>query len=359
MTQGNTLVDGARALRMSGFFYQTLNGRGFRCTVEDLRWVLPQLETEQFNQVELAIHSLSKGHDQQHYMDLVATLRRLCDPGLRSSLRNAGIAMRVDVLFAFAGENASREVLTQALAGLRSTDAALKLQSEGKLRTWCGTMQAPDELPPLPPPLAQDSPEPAPAEPKPRAARSKAAATPAATGSALPEKESPALPAEAAIRRKAKAFGKAGALTLEIAPVRDQEHHASTARCTVMIEGALATGDGHYDWSVGSKVVFMCTQRELPQLLAVLMGWISELDFKFHGVTKKKSLHIEHQDHGLLVHLRDATHNVRVPVDDADRYALAMLVLAAMHHNEPHLDSSAIMAVARAMAVAPAWRRAG
>lgn len=153
MTQGNTLVDGARALRMSGFFYQTLNGRGFRCTVEDLRWVLPQLETEQFNQVELAIHSLSKGHDQQHYMDLVATLRRLCDPGLRSSLRNAGIAMRVDVLFAFAGENASREVLTQALAGLRSTDAALKLQSEGKLRTWCGTMQAPDELPPLPPPL--------------------------------------------------------------------------------------------------------------------------------------------------------------------------------------------------------------
>jgi hypothetical protein len=235
------------------------------------------------------------------------------------------------------------------------------LQSEERLRTWCGTVQAPEELPPLPTTLEKERPAPAPevATPKPRAARSKSAAAPPAVESALPENDSPALPAEAAIRRKAKAFGKAGALTLEIAPVRDQEHHASTARCTVMVEGALATGDGHYDWSAGSKVVFMCTQRELPQLLAVLMGWISELDFKFHGANKKKSLHIEHQDHGLLVHLRDATHNVRVPVDDADRYALAMLVLAAMTHNEPHLDSSSIMAVARAMSVEPAWRRAG
>ncbi len=354
-------VDTNRALRMSGFFCQTLNERGIRCALEDLRWALPQLRQDQFDQVETAVQSMAKGHDQQALMDVGAALRRLSHPTLRAQLGAAGIALRLDVLFEMATMDTTRDALSQAMAGLASVEDAKRQAAADKLRTWCGSVQVDDELPPLPLEAEQAAPQatPDPVEPKASAARSRPVAVPAPVDSPAGEDDSPALPAGAVIRRKAKVFGKAGALTLEIAPVRAQEHHASPARCTVMIEGALATGDGHFDWSQGSKVVFMCTQRELPQLLAVLMGWTSELEFKFHGANKKKSLHIAHQEHGLLVHVRDATNNVRVPVEDADRYALAMLVLAAMAHNEPHLDSSAIMAVARAMAVAPGWRRAG
>lgn len=359
-------VDTNRALRMSAFFAQTLNDRGIRCALEDVRWALPQLRQDQFEQLDAAVQSMAKGHDQQVYMELAATLRRLSDSSLRAALGRAGIALRLDVLFELATQDTTREALGQALGALRSTTAAQRQEAEERLRTWCGSVQI-DELPPLPVDAQPPAPE-NPASTAPSPARSSPLRGPAAVpapvatepqSNTVESGDSPALPAADVIRRKAKVFGKAGALTLEIAPVRAQEHHASTARCTVMVEGALATGDGHFDWSAGSKVVFMCTQRELPQLLAVLMGWTSELEFKFHGANKKKSLHIVHQEHGLLVHVRDAINNVRVPVEDADRYALAMLVLAAMANNEPHLDSSAIMAVSRAMAVSPAWRRMG
>lgn len=346
----------SHALRMSGFIHQTLQDRGIRFSLEDLRWALPQLEQAQFVVLEHAAQALARGHDEPVYMDLGAALRRLCDPALRLMLARAGIGLRVDVLFAMALQEDLRLTLLSALNDLRSADPAVLVPAQDKIRAWCGA--APRESAPVPAevhaPAAAPAPSPVPGLPG-------APVAPAVSaGMREPAPQPQTAPgAEEVIRRKAKVFGKAGALTLEIAPVRAQEHHASTARCTVMIEGALATGDGHYDWSVGSKVVFMCTQRELPQLLAVLMGWTSELEFKFHGANKKKSLHIAHQEHGLLVHVRETTNNVRVPVEDADCYALAMLVLAAMAHNEPHLDATAIMAVARAMAVAPAWRRTG
>ena len=369
MSTNAGLMDANRALRMSGFYFQSLKARGIRCTLEDLRWALPKLRLDQFEAVDQAVQALAKGSDQQAYMDLAATLCRLSHSSLRSDLRQAGVSVRIDVLFELATLEKTRESLAQSLTGLRSPDGGQHQAAVDQLRTWCGIVQ-PEELPPIPaeanvtldklPQAVAATPVQQVVGPR---AQSAAAATPPPNESDVVDsttvpREAPAPANEGVIRRKAKVFGKAGALTLEVAQVRAQEHHASTARCTVMVEGALATGDGHFDWSAGAKVVFMCTQRELPQLLAVFMGWTSEVDFKFHGVTRKKSLHIEHQEHGLLVHVRDTTKNVRVPVDDADRYALAMLVLAAMAHNEPHLDSNAIMAVARSMALAPEWRRA-
>lgn len=365
-TMGTTHSPHAAAVRMSGFFCQTLNERGITTDIDDLRWALPRLAAHQFEKINHAIQSMAKGHDQQAYMDLAALLRRLSQPALRADFSAAGIAMRLDVLFEMAMGDTTREALFKALAGLASMEQAQRQAATAKLRTWCGSVQD-DEVLPLPcdaAPTAQvqhrpDASVPGPVsvqrEPYARARRADAPA--AAEVSATVEDVRPAPAGAGAIRRKAKVFGKSGALTLETAPVRSSDQAVSTARCTVMVEGAQSNGAGGFDWSDGSKVVFMCTQRELPELLAVLMGWTSELEFKFHGVNRQKTLHVVHQDHGLLVHLREATRNIRVPVADSDRYALAMLVLAAMAHNEPHLDSNAIMAVARAMAVAPAWRR--
>lgn len=139
-------------------------------------------------------------------------------------------------------------------------------------------------------------------------------------------------------------FGKAAALTWETAPMRTRAADAP-ALTTVMIEGATARGDGTFAWD--AKIVFACTARELPQLLAVLMGWTNEVEFAFHGGDVRKKLRVEHQAHGLFVKLQGpgATHSV--PVDDADRYAVAMLVLHALTANEPLGDAQAVLAVCR------------
>jgi len=147
------------------------------------------------------------------------------------------------------------------------------------------------------------------------------------------------------LRRQSKVFGQGAALTWEIAALADQASSAHPL-CTVMIEAAAGDGTGRYRWD--DKVVFMLTLRELPQVLGVLMGWSSALEFKFHGKLKNKSLVMVHQDHGLHVRLSDARQRLSVPVLHADRYPLTMLVLSALCANEPTLDSQAVLSVCRA-----------
>lgn len=148
------------------------------------------------------------------------------------------------------------------------------------------------------------------------------------------------------LRHQSKVFGQSAALTWEIAALADQASSAHPL-CTVMIEAAAGDGTGRYGWD--DKVVFMLTLRELPQVLGVLMGWSSALEFKFHGKLKNKSLVLVHQDHSLHMRLSDARQRLSVPVLDADRYALNMLVLSALCVNEPTLDSQAVLSVCRAM----------
>jgi hypothetical protein len=124
-------------------------------------------------------------------------------------------------------------------------------------------------------------------------------------------------------------------------------------RYTVMIEGARADGEGGYAWR--DKVVFSVTAPELPQMLAVLMGWIEAVEFRFHSGSPKKNMAVRHQSSGVVVHLQGLTQALAVPVSDADRYALASLVLHTMVANEPLSSAEAVLQVCRAVMTRPVF----
>lgn len=340
--------------RVTGFFWQTLNDRGIRCERNAVAVALQELTEAQFGALENAVHALANGHDDVAPMAFAAAFRRISAPNSRKALMRACVVHRADVLLAVATDASMRQEFDVQLTALQLEASSLedRARAQEVLRSLCGhtqpTMDVPaqvahpvveidapggdDVLPPFEP-----------AEP---------ISTSLQGDCVTPEVFAP--PTKAFVGRKAKVFGKTGALTWETALLRQSEALPSGATTTVMVEGAAATGEGTFDWS--RKLVFMCTLRELHQVLAVLMGWSGELEMKFHGHDRKKSLVLLHQDHGVLVHLRHDRTQVRVPVDDADRYALAMLVLSALVANEPNLDAQTILTVCQAMAVEPVFR---
>lgn len=345
--------------RFTGYVFQTLNERGIRCARGDVDQGLQEISEQQLRTLHQTVTQLAKGNDSPALWAMASAFRKVTASSTREALLRHGMANNAQLLLSLATLAGTSEHFLAALSKLDHPEAVEREKACEHLKSLCGASQpappstAEFELPPL---VEDEGPAALPS------AYIKPVGGPRMAETALavatkPEKTNvalaPAKKAQAAtdfVARNAKVYGKQGALTWELAPVRDSTSHPSAARVTVMVEGANASPGGkEFNWD--NKIVFMCTQRELHQLLAVLMGWVGELQFKFHGQTRQKELHITHQDHGLLVHLREAKNNVRVPVEDADRYALSMLVLAALQLNEPHLDSAAILSVARAMAM--------
>lgn len=376
----------SHALRVAPFLWQSLNGRGFRCARADIEQAAVELRVDQFALVETAIKALASGSENPQYTACGAAFRRISSASTRQAFVAASINCRGDVLFELATNPSTGAVFDRQYAALvaPASSAAEYEEAAAVLRRLCGIEKPlhaqltspgdtsdPDELPvfSMPPEPADRAPRPPSGPPSTAAGPGVGRATPvrsprsrAATGGRAPVPDvapafADAVPTSTDSRdkpyRQAKVFGSTGALTFEVAPIRQTEGR-SGKEMTVMIEGAVANDDTTYNWT--NKIAFMCTLRELHQLLAVLMGWTGVLEMGFHGHDRKKSLHIEHQDHGLFVHLRHAKANVRVPVDDADRYALAMLVLHALKANEPYLDTTAILQVCRAVSERPSFK---
>ncbi len=334
-------ADAAR--RASAFVHQTMVGRGLRCLKSDLELALVELAPEQLRQVTDAAQSVAKGADNRTLMELLAALRTVSARPARQALSHAGIIYRADVLLPLAAGDRTGAAFARDMATLQRVGAPAEEREEArtKLLAQCGPLTHEDLVATTAP--AAPSPEPHDAQedlPHLEELENEGNAQPgrgqAAGALRSNAKESP--------RRQVKVFGKTAALTWETAPMRGRSADAPLLT-TVMIEGAAARSDGTFAWN--DKVVFACTARELPQLLAVLMGWISEIEFGFHGGDVRKKLHIEHQGHGIFVRLQGPGATHAVPVEDADRYALAMLVLHAMTANEPLRDAQAILAVCR------------
>ncbi len=341
---------------IASFVWKTMGSRGLACSYQDILTGVSELVPEQVAQIYAASLALAKGGDEEVHFDLLRALRLVSAVALRHALHDHGIEYRTELLLQHGAAGADRHAFLLACRHAQGDDNALATPALALLRDRVGSLAgaAPDS-PVLESsigallPLDEDDDEPAAptalsVEP-PAAPAKPAKPTPKALG-ALPA----TAPAPAAQRRQCKVFGQSAALTWEIAALADQEPHQHPL-CTVMIEAAAGDGAGRYRWD--EKVVFMLTLRELPQVLCVLMGWSSELEFKFHGKLKRKALVIEHQDHGLHVRLTDGRQRFSVPVLDADRYPLCMLVLSALCANEPTLDAQAVLAVCRAMALVP------
>lgn len=334
-------ADAAR--RLCAFVQQTMSGRGLRCLRPDVEVALVELTPEQLRQVHDAAMALAKGADDRSQMNLLAGLRSVSARPARQALSSAGILYRADVLLPLAAGDRTGPAFARDLALLQNqtTPPVERDDARTALLALCGPLNHDDLIadaefaaPPMARPSGSTNTESALAGHESISSSSHVREEPV-PGTLRTTSTEP-------LRRQAKVFGKTAALTWETAPMRGRSADAPPLT-TVMIEGAAARGDGSFDWD--TKVVFACTARELPQLLAVLMGWVSEIEFGFHSGDPRKKLSIAHQAHGIFVKLQGAGATHGVPVDDADRFALAMLVLHAMVANDPLRDAQAVMAV--------------
>lgn len=343
--------------RLASFVWQTMGARGLACAHQDIITALSELAPEQVRQVYASSLALVKGGDEESDFDLLRALRVVSAMSLRHVLSDQGIEYRTEVMLRHCVEGLEREEFLLACRHAQSIETGLMRPALARLRNSVGVLgvlgvDAPssciedtgeelaDEISPPGEYLLTET-EP-PALPSESGAEPHGPTELGAASVAAPR----AAASQTVLRRQSKVFGQSAALTWEIAALADHDSRAHPL-CTVMIEAAAGDGAGRYHWD--DKVVFMLTLRELPQVLGVLMGWSSSLEFKFHGKLKKKSLLIEHQDHGLHVRLSDARQRLSVPVLDADRYPLSILVLSALCANEPSLDSQAVLSVCRAM----------
>jgi hypothetical protein len=326
------------ARRAAPFVHQTMRDRGMACQRTDLEQALVEITPEQLHQVQDAAFELARGVDNRDAFAVLSALRTVSARAARAALRDAGIFYRADVLLPVAADASSGQAFKVALASLQRGDVSPQQREQAResLLRWCGPLDQSDllapvtdaslgkEQPHMSEPIAEDH-----------------------VSRSAPRSPAP-LSRSSAAARQVKVYGKSAALTCECAPTRARNSEPEGQSLhTIMIEGANARGDGTYDWT--AKTIFACSLRELPQLLAVLLGWSPEVEFKFHGERSDKQLLLKHQEHGLYVRLREANEVIGIPVTEPDRYALAMLTLNVMTANEPHGDASAVLTVCRAV----------
>lgn len=325
------------ARRAAPFIHQTMRDRGMACQRTDLDEALVEVTPAQLRQVQDAAFELAKGTDNREAFGLLSALRTVSSRTARTALRESGILYRADVLLPLAADASTSQAFRVALASLQRTEipADQREQARQSLLGWCGPLDHSDLIVQAP---DSESPRDQQHVMEPASAQHHADGAP----------PSPTLARRAdAAARQVKIYGKSAALTCEAAAVRSRTGEPDGQAHTVMIEAASARGDGTYDWP--SKTIFACSLRELPQLLAVLLGWLREVEFKFHGERSDKELLVRHQEHALYLRLRESNEAIGVPITAPDRYALAMLVLNVMTSNEPHSDANAVLTVCRAV----------
>jgi hypothetical protein len=336
------------ARRAAPFVHQTMRDRGMACQRTDLDQALVEITPAQLQQVQDAAFELARGVDDRDAFSVLSALRTVSARAARTALRDAGIFYRADVLLPLAADAGSGPAFKVALASLQRGDVSPQQRDQARtsLVGWCGPLDQSDLLAPATDgSLGKEQPDVN--EPLSDSALSRNA----------PPSPAPLSRASAA-GRQVKVYGTSAALTCESAPVRARSSEPEVHGLhTIMIEGANARGDGTYDWA--AKTIFACSLRELPQLLAVLLGWSPEVEFKFHGERSDKQLLLKHQEHGVYVRLREGGEVIGIPVTAPDRYALAMLTLNVMTANEPHGDASAVLSVCRAVSGPPRGSRTG
>lgn len=135
-------------------------------------------------------------------------------------------------------------------------------------------------------------------------------------------------------------YARAAALCISEAMTRRDN------RYTIQIEGANANPTNAnqkltFNWD--RKVIIQLQVTECYQLLALLKGYIDEVDFKGHGRTHSKALHIERQPghfYAKIIHL--GRNPIGVQVTPVDAIPLSALLYRQIKRNEPDLSTSDI-----------------
>lgn len=118
---------------------------------------------------------------------------------------------------------------------------------------------------------------------------------------------------------------------------------------TVRIEAAPATGPRAYAWS--QKIAVQCTVKEMPIVLATILGWMPSVRFAAHGADNKKGFSFQHQDGGkLFAKVWDGKGTRMVPIAAADLFGIADLFVRQMLKSRPYMSHDGLMTMIRQLA---------
>lgn len=138
-------------------------------------------------------------------------------------------------------------------------------------------------------------------------------------------------------------YGKGNALCLSADITRSQGLH------TVRIEGASSTGPRDFNWS--DKISLQFTIKELPFVLALLMGWIPRIQFLAHGPNNDKGFSLEIQEGPkIFAKVWQKDRGIRsVPIPQSEIFQIVDLIIKQMLRNSPHLTSDSLLHMCRSV----------
>lgn len=143
---------------------------------------------------------------------------------------------------------------------------------------------------------------------------------------------------------KVKVFSANTALVFELDRLRQRD--VDQKKWTISIECAKAIESQTYDW--GNKIIIQMMERELPGLLAALMGWVEHWEVNGHGSNHNKGLVLASLSKGNLgIKITEGSRIISVPILWEHTYSLIDLTLKAMRMNSPHMTSDSILSVCK------------
>lgn len=138
-------------------------------------------------------------------------------------------------------------------------------------------------------------------------------------------------------------YGNKSALCISEATTRRNE-------ATINIEGAIALEGNKFDWQ--SKIVMQFSPEELFEVLALLNGKITTVNFSGHGLRHDKSLEITAQSTNFFIRLiQRGRPAVMVPMPVTQSLNLSSLLYKQIKKNHPHIGMDELMAMLHQIAL--------
>mgnify|MGYP000406447163 CR=1 FL=1 len=152
----------------------------------------------------------------------------------------------------------------------------------------------------------------------------------------IPEREMP-MPNEA--RTSLHVYNARCALTVEPSRNRRGDVH------TINLETAARTGtSGEFSW--GDKIVVQVTGQELSDVLAVLLGHLDRVEFRYHGASRDKGYRLFHDDGRVIVQLFAGSRDRHtVTLARGDRLAVAVAAFRQLQRNHGGLAADVLHAM--------------
>lgn len=116
---------------------------------------------------------------------------------------------------------------------------------------------------------------------------------------------------------------------------------------TLQFEAARRLANSkHYDWE--NKLALQVSLRELPDVMACLLGYVEQVEFQYHGNRRDKGYRIRANTEkpGLLFELFSGSDGkFLVPALPADQFAVSALALTYFQRNYGGLSTESLLSI--------------